>query len=126
MAPRTRKRVALMFPVARMHEGQFVRGVIDYAREHGTWTFDANPEMFAVSLKTLASWSGDGVLAPLRSQAHVKAAKALKVALVNLAGTLRQTGFPRVMVDQQAVGQLAAEHLLERGFRRFAYFGQQN
>jgi len=33
--------------------------------------------------------------------------------------------FPRVTVDQQAVGRLAAEHLLERGFRRTGYFGRR-
>lgn len=120
------KKVALMFPVARMHEGQFVRGVIDYVSEHGTWTFHANPEMFAVSLKTLDGWPGHGVIAPLRTKAQLRVAKALEVPVVNMAGTLRHTGLPRVMVDQEAVGRLAAEHLLQRGFRKFAYFGQQN
>lgn len=120
------KKVALMFPVARMHEGQFVRGVIDYASERGTWTFDANPEMFAVSMRALAGWSGHGVIAQLRTEGQVRAARTLGVPVVNLAGTLRHTGLPRLMVDQEAVGRLAAEHLLERGFRRFAYYGQQN
>jgi len=120
------KKVALMFPVARMHEGQFVRGVIDYVSEHETWTFHANPEMFAMSLKTLDGWPGHGVLAPLRTKAQLQGAKALEVPVVNMAGTLRYTGLPRVMVDQEAVGRLAAEHLLQRGFRRFAYFGQEN
>ena len=97
----------------------------DYASQHGTWTLDVNPEMFAISMQILAGWSGDGVLAPLRTQAQLRAARALDVPIVNLAGSLRHTGFPRVMVDQEAVGRLAAEHLLERGFRRLAYFGQQ-
>ena len=45
--------------------------------------------------------------------------------VVNIAGALRHTGVPRVMVDQEAVGRLAAEHFLERGFRRLAYFGEE-
>ncbi len=102
-----------------------LRGVTDYASQRGNWTFDANPETFTVSMQTLAGWSGHGVLAPLRTEAQLLAARALGVPVVNLAGTLRRTGLPRVMVDQEAVGRLAAEHLLERGFRRFAYYGQQ-
>ncbi|MFV1965392.1 MAG: hypothetical protein ACC628_08210, partial [Pirellulaceae bacterium] len=105
------KKVALMFPIARTHEGQFMRGVIDYVSEHGTWTFHANPEISAVSLKTLDGWPGHGVLAPLRTKAPLQAAKALEVPIVHMAGTLRYTGLPRVMVDQEAIGRLAAEHL---------------
>ena len=32
-------------------------------------------------------------------------------------------GLPRIQSDQAAIGRLAAEHLMERGFRRFAYCG---
>ena len=43
--------------------------------------------------------------------------------VVNFSGSLRGAGLPRVMVDQQAIGRQAAEHLLDCGFRRFAYHG---
>ena len=84
------KKVALMFPVARMHEGQFVRGVIDYVHEHGRWTFHANPEMFAVSLKTLRGWPGHGVLAPLRTKAQLQVAKELEIPVMALSQLSRQ------------------------------------
>ncbi|MDA0841016.1 MAG: substrate-binding domain-containing protein [Planctomycetota bacterium] len=32
-------------------------------------------------------------------------------------------GIPMVMVDQEAIGKLAADHFLERGFRHLAYIG---
>jgi LacI family transcriptional regulator len=32
-------------------------------------------------------------------------------------------GLPRVCPDSRKVGELAAEHLMERGFRHFAFVG---
>jgi LacI family transcriptional regulator len=119
------KKVALMFPIARAGEGQMLRGVTDYALQRGAWTFDMNPEAFDVSIRTLVRWSGDGVLTCLRTEAQVRAAQSLKVPVVNLAGSLPPCGLPRVMVDQEAIGRMAAEHLLDRGLLRAAYFGQQ-
>ena len=39
---------------------------------------------------------------------------------------MRDTGMPSVNADQRAIGRAAAEHLLECGFRRFAYYGLKN
>ena len=45
--------------------------------------------------------------------------------MLNTASTLRDTGFPRLRPDHYAMGRLAAEHLLERGLCRLAYYGVQ-
>ena len=119
------KRVALMFPIARTQQAQRLRGVTDYAAKCGNWTLDRNPGPSAASLRTLAGWSGDGVLASLGTVAELRTAKTLDVPVVNISAVLHHVDFPRVMVDQQAVGRLAADHLLERGFRRTGYFGQR-
>jgi len=110
------RKVALMFPVTRVHEGRVLRGLRDYASQRGSWTIVSNPDMLTISLR---------VLAPLPTASQLRAAKALGVPVVNSAGALRKTGLLRVMVDQEAVGRLAAEYLLHRGFRRFAYYGQR-
>ena len=119
------KKVALMIPVWRPDTGQFVRGVMDYASQRGKWTLDMNPEVSLLPLQTLVDWSGDGVIASVRTKSQLRVAQTLGVPVVNVSGVLRPGGVPRVTVDQQAVGQLAAEHLLERGFRRVGFFGQQ-
>ena len=125
VADKKNKRVALLFAVSRQHEGQVLRGITDYASEHGGWTFDRNPENFAASISSLIGWSGDGIVAPLRTHREVEIAKTFGVPVVNTSGCIRETGFPSVMVDQEEVGRLAAEHLLQRGFKRFGYFGQK-
>ena len=47
-------------------------------------------------------------------------------AVVGVESDLSSRGIPSVIVDDQAVGREAANHLLERGFRHFAAFAIHN
>lgn len=132
MARRRKKRqVALAFPLAVPHLALFMQGVARYARAHGGWTFIASPmagrtffpETLAMSVESLRGWPGDGAIVIITTRAQARAARELGIPAVNLAGALRQTGVPRVMVDHEAMGRLAAEHLITRGLRRFGYMG---
>lgn len=129
MATKRRKRaatVALMFPTWLSHLEKSMHGITDFARQHGGWTFVTRPESYAFSLASLRGWNGDGVIALVDTESEAAAARELEVPVVNLSGSLRDAGLPRVMVDSEAVGRLAAEHLLKCGFRRFAYYGLRN
>jgi LacI family transcriptional regulator len=48
---------------------------------------------------------------------------ALGVPVVDLSGCLPDLPFPIIRSDETVVGRMAAEHLLARGFQRFAYCG---
>jgi LacI family transcriptional regulator len=124
------KNVALTFPWAVPYLALFTRGVVDYARKHGPWilsvspTVDAlSPETFSMPIGTLRDWPGDGVIAAVSTRAELNEARQLRIPVVNLAGALPEGGLPRVMVDQRAVGRLAADHLLDCGLKQFIYFG---
>ena len=43
--------------------------------------------------------------------------------VVDVLGVLPEAGFPIVHVDDTAIAAAAADHLYERGFRKFAFFG---
>jgi LacI family transcriptional regulator len=115
--------VALMFPARLSHLEKSTQGIADFARRHGGWTFVMRPESFTVSLQGLRGWSGDGVIALIDDEAEADIARELPMPVINLSGALRDGGLPRVMVDHEAVGRLAAEHLVQCGFRRFAFYG---
>jgi LacI family transcriptional regulator len=131
MSPKkTGKHVALAFPLAVPYLALFMRGVTDYARTHGPWTFSASPaiegpfpETLAMPVRSLRDWPGDGVIAAITTREETEEAKRMGIPVVNLAGTLRDAELPRVMVDHRAIGRLAAEHLLECGLRNFIYLG---
>lgn len=129
---RAARHVALAYPVAVPWMAMFLRGVTDYAQRHGGWTFTASPPSLTwaaedvITLESLRGWPGDGVIAAVASAADVRAAKRLAKPVVNIGGALPDPGLPSVMPDHWAMGRIAAEHLLDRGLRRLAYFGVED
>ncbi len=129
--PKTKpvRHVALVYPVSVPWMALFLRGVSDYAEQRGGWLITASPPALSwageepLSLADLRGWPGDGVIAAITSRDELRVAKRLGKPIVNMAATLRDSGFPRVMPDHYGMGRLAAEHLLERGLRRLAYYG---
>lgn len=126
---RARRHVALAYPLAVPWMTSFVRGVMDYAQRHGGWTLTTSPPSLIgageenLTLDTLQGWPGHGVITAILSRADIRAADRLGIPVVNLAATLSDTGIPSVLPDHYGMGRLAAEHLLERGLRRLAYYG---
>ena len=117
------KEIALAFPRGA-HQEVFITGVLRYALEHDcNWSYVTAPESLALSVLDLRGWRGDGIIAALNTPAEAACVKELKIPIVNISGTLPKTPVPRVSLDNGLVGRLAAEHLIERGFREFAYFG---
>lgn len=117
------RRVALAFPTRLAHLHSIVRGVVDFAQQHGNWVFTTSGEAHDLSVRTIKRWRGDGVITVLDNEADARAARRLKVPVVTFVGIVRKPGIPRVMMDQPAIGRLAADHLVARGFRRFAFYG---
>lgn len=120
---KSRKRVALAFPIGLAFIERLHHGILDYAREHGGWTFTRVPETLSPSIQWLRHWPGDGAIVLVTTPADARIARGLRIPVVNLAGHLAHAGVPTVMVDHAATGRLAAEHLLARRFQRFGFYG---
>jgi LacI family transcriptional regulator len=102
-----------------------LHGIAAYARQRARWVVEGSPEhdYRSIAVEDLRQWQGDGVLAFVTNPRQARIARGLSIPVVNLSGALEDPGLPRVRSDFLACGRLAAEHLLERGFRRFAYYG---
>jgi LacI family transcriptional regulator len=117
------KEIALAFPRGA-HQEVFINGVLRYATEHGyRWSYVVAPESLSLSVLDLRGWRGDGIIAALNTPAEAACIKELAIPAVNISGTLAKTPFPRVSVDHRLVGEMAAEHMIERGFQEFAFYG---
>ena len=125
------KKVALVFPMTVSWLSVLAEGVADYARRHANWDFTTSPPTLVeaheitLSVHALREWEGSGAIAILTEPAEARAARRLGIPVVCVSGNLHDCGLPRVTVDQYAVGRLAAEHLLNLGLRRLAYYGLQ-
>lgn len=61
------------------------------------------------------------MIAHVHSEELAQALPDLGVPVVNDSGVLPDLPMPRVGVDDTLCGSLAAHHLLDRGFRHFAF-----
>jgi LacI family transcriptional regulator len=126
MPAKRAKEIALAFPRGP-HQEVLITGVLRYAADHQcNWSYVTAPETLALSVVDLTDWHGDGIIAAINTPAEAACVDSLKIPMVNISGTLKKSPIPRVSLDNNLVGKLAAEHLMERGFREFAFFGLRN
>ncbi len=123
-------KIAFVSPTSLPWMAQVVDGVRRYGLQFGGWQLLTCPPSLATSgerprtLSSLIGWTGDGAIAAIRSKADREMAHQLGFPVVNLSTwEARLHGIPRVGVDNRLSGRLAAEYLLERGFRHFGYVG---
>lgn len=116
--------VALLIETARSYGRGVLRGIRRYLSAHGPWSVYV--ELRALDSKTpawLKGWKGDGIISRTGSQTMADAIAATGVPTVEMRSTRLKHDFHFVGVDNRAIGQMVTEHLLDRGFRRFAIYG---
>lgn len=114
--------VALAFSLAVPHLAHLLRGILRYARAHTRWRFSTSESNHG-RLADLTGWKGDGAIGLATNARDVEVARSLPCPVINCSGSLAATELPRVRPDYFAAGTLAAEHLLDRCYRRFAFYG---
>ncbi len=97
-------------------------GVLRYARECGNWQcfIDEHP-MYRPKQRRASRGEYHGVIARADPQMQ-RRIRSRGVPLVNTLYHHHKPGLAGVYMDPVAMGRLAAEHLIGRGFRRFAVF----
>jgi LacI family transcriptional regulator len=97
---------------------EYLRGIARHAREHG-WHLVMDM-MFTGALPR--GWNGDGILAFLPYQPELLVhLQATGVPCVACTTAELPANLPRIESDHAEIGRLAADHLLERAHRSFAW-----
>ena len=139
-------RVALILsPEASYHRG-LLRGIARYTRHHGPWVFLLAEEQPSVPLAEglsthsakigrgssldLQGLKADGVIGRIDvpKVANAVLASGLPVVTMDLTDQQLSADSPwsrvsEIRPDSHKAGRMAADHLLERGFRRFSFCG---
>jgi len=119
-----RLRIALLIDSSRSYRRGLLRGIAAYARAYGPWSFCHHETVLGDSLPPqLRDWGGDGIIARTRDPRLIVELKRLNLPMVGKFGSREDCDVPMIDSDQRAVVRLAVDHLQERGFRSFAYFG---
>lgn len=114
------QRIALLMTQDTGFNRQALLGVRAFARQE--WLMhNAPPE--SASLGPLREWQPHGIIANLVDRKFMRAVLRLGKPVVDIACIHTGLDVPVVDVDHVAVGRMAAEHFLERGYKTFGYFG---
>ncbi len=102
------------------YDPQLQHGITRYARDAG-WVLDTSMAHYGV---IPSHWRGDGIITILIPDRKdiTRYIRRQKVPVVALYGDAERVQVPRVLLDDQRIGQLAAEHLLERGFNNLGFY----
>lgn len=119
---------------SRASDRGLLRGIFHYAQIFGPWLFyHPHPSYLDTSLRSgrsrsllecLRTWKANGLIANMSNSDMANEITAAGVSLVTIpTGKQGIEGHPNICDDTGATGRLAAEYLLERGFRQFAFCG---
>lgn len=99
-----------------VYDSEIHRGVARFGCDQG-WHIPADLEDAIPR-----DWRGDGVLTRLGAPQQIwRRLRRFEVPIVDLAESRPNIPLPRVTIDNAAVGRLAAEFFLQRGYRNFAF-----
>src|SRR6476469_875309 len=119
-----RAHVALIVETSIHYGRQVLRGVTRYLRSHHPWSvFLEQRELWTSPPAWLRRWRGDGVICRKTTPQMAKALADAGIPLVDLNDCEIVPGVPRIEDDHRRMAAAAADHLLERGFTKFAYCG---
>lgn len=121
--PRRRPRVALLIETSNAYARGLLQGIVRYI-EQRPWSLQVLEQGRGDDPpRWLEHWDGDGIIARIEKPAIAKAVLRKRLPAVDVSAARLAPSLPWVETDDQQIAKLAAEHLMERGFRHFAFCG---
>jgi LacI family transcriptional regulator len=119
-----RLHVALLVETSNAYARGLLHGIHAYSREHGGWSLYLGEQRRGEPApRWLTSWRGDGIIARIENEEIAKAVRTLSVPAIDVSAARTLPELPFVETDDPTIARLAAEHLLQRGFRHFGFCG---
>lgn len=126
-SPSRRPAVALLIETSNAYARGILEGVISFIGQHHPWSiYLPEQERGAKPPNWLRNWRGNGIIARIETDDIATAVRRLKVPVVDVSAARHLTDIPWVETDDQAIAELAANHLIERGFRELAFCGESD
>jgi LacI family transcriptional regulator len=116
--------VALMIETSTAYGRTILRGVSQYICEHEPWDVYIEQRSLQDPVpRWLCDWGGDGIISRASTPSSARQVLRTGIPTVDLNDQVKNLGLPQIHSDHAAIAQMAANHLMDRGFRHFAYFG---
>lgn len=115
-------KIILLIESSRVSGRDLLRGIAEYARHHGPWSFYWEPGGLEKAWPQLKQLDADGII--LRDLEKVEEVLAYGLPAIVVGHSQQEIpGLANVITDSEAIGRMAAEHLLQCGLRQFAFCG---
>jgi len=120
--------VAVLLETSTEYGRGLLRGILRYSRLHGPWSLHVAPGHLQQAFPNGAGWRGTGIIARIGSPETERRIRSLRLpcvvsSLIERRSPLALRRFGEIRTDSEAIARIGAEHLLEAGFRRFAFCG---
>ncbi|MFI4910882.1 MAG: substrate-binding domain-containing protein [Sedimentisphaeraceae bacterium JB056] len=128
-------KILLLIEASRGHGRLLLRGIANYIRLHGPWS--VHPEIFerfyrddsgyVLGFNNLFSNGSniDGVITRDIERAQQFIDEGIPTIMAIQPPKINKN-IPHIVIEHDKIGQMAAEHMFNRGFRNFAFYGFSN
>jgi LacI family transcriptional regulator len=121
---RTTPHVALIVETSMAYGRGLLNGIAKYVAENGYWSIYVDQRSLNDPPPPwLSDWKGHGVIMRAQTRRLAQIVADLRVPAVDTLHQFESLGMPLVIPDHAAIAATAAEHLLEKHFRHFAFVG---
>ncbi len=118
------RKVVLAVDTHLCHGRDICEGVLRFARPSMRWDFILTADRSEKLIDQVREWDADAIIGEFGTKEQTQTALATDIPVVNLyGGKPFDSGLTQVGTDDFAVGRMAAEYFVNRGFRQFAAFG---
>lgn len=118
-------RVGLILRTSVHHGREMYRGILDYVSDRALrWHIETVPADFGYPPDALRTT--DGLIMATLSPDWERDVRRRRRPAVNVADTPWRCLLPSVIPDNLAIGEMAAQHLLDQGLRRFGFVGRKD
>ena len=119
-----RKRVALLIESSNAYARGLLRGITRYQQLQQEWlVFFPEQERGAPPPEWLRNWRCDGMIARIETERIAEFVSRYQVPTVDVSAARLVKELPWVETDDETIGALGAEHLMQRGFQNYAFCG---
>jgi len=117
-------RVALIIETSSSYGRGILSGLVRFRQTNREWSVFLEQRDLNTALPAwLATWRGDGIISRSTTGSLAQSLASTNVPLIELTDRGSDFGFTCVWSNDAAIGKMGAEHLIERGFRNFAFAG---
>ncbi len=124
-------RVAILVDTAKGYDRGLLKGIAKFASLQKSWVFIKRPQLYkqrlshAKNILWLKETICDGVVVRVEDAQQMAEIQHMKspAVVMSYSSERLENGFCYLEVNNQKVGQMAAEYFINRGYRNFAFCG---